>query len=295
MTDSVTDATAPIVVGVDGSDSALMAVRWAAGAAVRERRPLRLISAVGIVPGAYAPTATLTSPAVVEAMHAGAARAIEAATQVVADVDPDVDVAGKTVSGSAMLTLRHASAWAHMLVLGRRGLGGVRGLLLGSVSTDAAAHAECPVVVVGGPAPTTGPVVVGVDGSPTSTAAIAHAFRQADLLNTSLLGVHAYGGSSGAAFYGADQRTLRQFEDEAEELLGEQLAGYPEDYPDVQIERHVGIASPAEEIFDAAQTAQLVVVGTRGHGGIRGLLLGSTSRAVVQVAPCPVMVVHRKP
>ncbi|MDV6307343.1 universal stress protein [Gordonia amicalis] len=295
MTDSVTDATAPIVVGVDGSDCALMAVRWAAGAAVREKRHLRLLSAVGILPGAYAPAPTMTSPAVVEAMHAGAARAIDAATQVAADVAPNVDVEGKTVSGSATLALRHASTWAHMLVIGRRGLGGVRGLLFGSVSNDATAHAECPVVVVGGPAPTTGPVVVGVDGSPTSTAAIGHAFRQADLLKTPLLGVHAYGGSSGAAFYGADQRTLRQFEDEAEELLGEQLAGYPEDFPDVKIERRVGIASPAEEIVDAAQSAQLVVVGTRGRGGLRGLLLGSTSRAVMEVAPCPVMVVHKKP
>ena len=295
MTESASDATAPIVVGVDGSDSALMAVRWAAGAAVREKRDLRVISAAGIVPGAYAPTAMMTSPAVVEAMHAGAARAIEAATQVAVDVAPDLDVAGKVVSGSATLALRHASVWAHLIVLGRRGLGGVRGLLVGSVSNDTTSHAECPVVVVGGPAPTTGPVVVGADGSPTSTAAIGHAFRQADLLGTSLLGVYAYGGSSGAAFYGADQKILRQFEDDAEELLGEQLAGYPEDFPDVKVERRVGIASPAEEIVDAAQSAQLVVVGTRGRGGFRGLFLGSTSRAVLEVAPCPVMVVHRKP
>ena len=290
MTESASDATAPIVVGVDGSDSALMAVRWAAGAAVREKRDLRMISAAGIVPGAYAPTAMMTSPAVVEAMHAGAARAIEAATQVAADVAPDLDVAGKVVSGSATLALRHASVWAHMIVLGRRGLGGVRGLLVGSVSNDTTSHAECPVVVVGGPAPTTGPVVVGVDGERAN-------FRPGllRLLGTSLLGVYAYGGSSGAAFYGADQKILRQFEDDAEELLGEQLAGYPEDFPDVKVERRVGIASPAEEIVDAAQSAQLVVVGTRGRGGFRGLLLGSTSRAVREVAPCPVMVVHRKP
>ncbi|MDS1116293.1 universal stress protein [Gordonia westfalica] len=297
MTDSPTrpiDPSAPIVVGVDGSEFALTAVRWAVAAASRERRPLQVLSAVGLIPYAYAPTAMMTSDAVTEAMQAGARRAVEDATVLAHEIDPDVRVEGKVLGGSPVLALRNASAEAHELVVGRRGLGGVRGLLLGSVSDDAAVHAECPVVIVGGSPTSTGPVVVGVDGSPTSTAAIAHAFRQADLLQTSLLAVHAFGGFSGTAFYGREQ-IIRQLRDEAEELLGEQLAGYSEDFPDVKVERRVGIASPADEIVDAAQSAQLVVVGTRGRGGFRGLLLGSTSRAVLQVAPCPVMVAHAAP
>ncbi|GAA12115.1 universal stress protein [Gordonia alkanivorans] len=291
----MTDSTAPIVVGVDGSDCALMAVRWAAAAASRENRPLLVLSAVGIFPGAYAPTAMMTSDVVVEAMQSDARRAVEAGTAVAKETAPDVPVDGTVVGGSPVLALRHASAQAHSLVVGRRGVGGVRGLLLGSVSNDAAIHAECPVIVVGGPSPTAGPVVVGVDGSPTSTAAIGHAFRQADLLQTSLLAVHTFGGFSGTAFYGDQHQIIRQLRDEAEELLGEQLAGYPEDYPDVKIERRVEIGSPADALVDAAETAQLVVVGTRGRGGIRGLLLGSTSRAVLQVAQCPVMVTHTAP
>ncbi|WP_024499824.1 universal stress protein [Gordonia amicalis] len=296
MADAGTDPSAPVVVAVDGSECALAAVRWAVGAAGREKRHLRVLSAVGMVPGAYAPMAMMTSPALVEAMQAEASRAVDAAMALAKEIDPDVSVDGKIVGGSPMLALRHASSEAHQLVVGRRGLGGVRGLLLGSVSADAAAHAECPVVVVGGEPPTTGPVVVGVDGSPTSTTAIEHAFRQADLLQTSLLAVHAFGGFSGAAFYGRqEEQIIRQLRDEAMELLGEQLAGYPEDYPDVEIERRVEIGSPADEIVDAAESAQLVVVGTRGRGGFRGLMLGSTSRAVLQVASCPVMVTHHKP
>ncbi|WP_281063132.1 universal stress protein [Gordonia sp. 'Campus'] len=203
-------------------------------------------------------------------------------------------VDGEIVLGSPALALRHASAQAHMLVVGRRGLGGVRGLLLGSVSTDAAANAQCPVVLVGGPAPDTGPVVVGVDGSPTSHAAIAHAFRQADPLGTSLLAVHSFGGFSGAAFHGQGQQVIRQLRDEAEAMLGEQLAGHAEDFPDVRVEKRVAIGAPAADIADAAESARLVVLGTRGRGGFRGLLLGSVSQAVVQVAPCPVMVVQNE-
>ncbi|MCX2753625.1 MULTISPECIES: universal stress protein [unclassified Gordonia (in: high G+C Gram-positive bacteria)] len=294
MAELVDPPTAPIVVGVDGSDCALMAVRWAVGAAARENCSVRVLSAVGIVPGAYAPTAMMTSPAVVEAMHADASRAVDAATTLAKSVNPDVPVDGKIVDGSAILALRQASTDAHTVVIGRRGLGGVRGLLLGSVSADAATHAHCPVVIVGGTPPSSGPVVVGVDASPTSRAAIAEAFRQADLLRVPLVAVHAFGEFSPAAFYGDARLAERNMRDEAEEVLGEQLAGYVEDFPDVTIHKHVGIASPAEEVVQAAQSAQLIVVGTRGRGGFRGLLLGSTSRAVVQVAPCPVMVTHNE-
>ncbi|MBD0863987.1 universal stress protein [Gordonia sp. zg691] len=292
MADSPEESLGPIVVAVDGSDCALLAVRWAVHAAAREKRELRVVSAVGTVPGGYAPMAMMPSQTVVDEMHAAATRAIEAGVQLAQDVDPDVSVNGQIVAGSPALALRHASAHAHMLVMGRRGLGGVSGLLLGSVSTDAAAHAHCPVVLVADEPPVAGPVVVGVDSSPTSHAAIAAAFVQADLLQTSLLAVHAFGGFSSAAFFGGGQEVIQRLREEAEELLGEQLAGYVEVHPDVKVDRHVAIGNAADEIVDAAQSAQLVVVGTRGRGGFRGLLLGSTSQAVIQVAPCPVMVVQ---
>lgn len=138
--------------------------------------------------------AIMATEVVVEAMYAGARNAAEAGVELAEELDASVSVSGQIVAGSAALALRHASAHAHLLVVGRRGLGGVRGLLLGSVSTDAAAHAQCPVVVVAEDAPTSGPVVVGVDGSPSSHAAIGHAFRQAEFLQTSLIAAHVYGG-----------------------------------------------------------------------------------------------------
>ncbi|MEO9326980.1 universal stress protein [Gordonia aurantiaca] len=294
MTHPLTDPQAPIVVGVDGSECSQMAVDWAVGACLREKRPLRVLSAVGTVPYAYAPTAMMTADVVMGAMQADARRAVDAAVNHVRDLAPDLHVDGRVVGGTPQLALRHASGEAHKLVVGRRGLGGVRGLLLGSVSADAAAHAECPVVIVGGPPPTVGPVVVGVDASPISVTAIAHAFAQADLLQTSVLAVHGIG-ITNAPLRGQDDTVVTNLRTEAEEMLGEMLAGFPEDYPDVKIERRVGMGSPAAEIVDAAATAQLVVVGTRGRGGFRGLLLGSTSRAVAQVAPCPVMVTHTAP
>lgn len=292
MSHPLTDPLAPVVVGVDGSECSEMAVRWAVGACLREKRPLRVVSAVGSVPYAYAPTAAMTTDIVMEAMQADARRAVEAAVDLVRELAPELEVDGKVLGGSPQLALRHASAEAGKLVVGRRGIGGARGLLLGSVSGDAAAHAECPVVVVGGPAPASGPVVVGVDPSPISANAVAHAFQQADLLGTTLVAVHGVGISTSSTL-GLD--AVERLRGDAEEIVGELLAGHSEDYPDVQVEQRIGVGPAAAEIIDAAESAQLVIVGSRGRGGFRGLLLGSTSRAVIQLAPCPVMVTHTAP
>ena len=85
---------------------------------------------------------------------------------------------------------------------------------------------------------------------------------------------------------------LRELHDEAEETLGAQLAGYGEDYPDVIVEHVITADAPSTRIAELSAQAQLVVMGSRGRGGFRGLLLGSTSQAVLHVADCPVMVVQ---
>ncbi|PKZ63953.1 universal stress protein UspA [Gordonia terrae] len=288
----MTELIAPVVAAVDGSDEACEALRWAAVTAERKHRPLYVVSAVGMVASGYAPTMMMTEDPVHEVMRHDAQRAVDEAVGHARAVAPSIAVSGHLIEGGAALALREISSRANLLVLGRRGKGGVKGLLLGSVSTDVAAHANCPVVVVSGPAPASGPVVVGVDGSRAARTALEYAFEHADLLRTSLLAVHAYGGFSSSAFFEHGDRVVRQLHDEAEALMSEQLAGLAADHPDVSVETVVAVDVAAQRIIDAAHDAQLIVMGSRGRGGFRGLLLGSTSQAVVQVAPCPVMIVH---
>ncbi len=281
---------APIVAAVDGSGTAVDAVRWAAVAAAARNRPLRVISVVQPQPLQFG-SAIAMAEAYTESARAFAEGALDIARLAAREAAPGVDESGEIYDGRPTLVLRQLSQQAHMMVLGRRGLGGVRGLLLGSVSADVSAHAECPVVVVPESPRTTGPVVVGVDGSPISAAAVTEAFRAASFLGTGLTAVHTYLDYPGVSSFDLVEHGRQQLLDEARENLGSQLAGGLEDYPDVPVERIVTMQPPAEQILEAAQDAQLVVLGSRGRGGFRSLLLGSTSRAVLQVAQCAVMVV----
>ena len=158
------------------------------------------------------------------------------------------------------------------------------------VAVGVAAHSVCPVVVVRG---TEGqhdqprPVVVGIDGTPLSEAAIAFAFEAASARRAPLVAVHTWAGSVIAEL--VDWRSAAV---EAEEELAERLAGWGAKYPDVAVRRVVGRASAARALLDLSTQAQLVVVGSRGHGEVAGLLLDSVSNALVHAAGCPVAIVR---
>lgn len=279
----------PVVVGVDGSESALRAVRWAADDARRRRLPLRLVHAYE-APVGYR-TEFVDWGALLEGLVEQAREWLEQARQAAEETAPDVVT--EAVKSFPVPTLVAESAHAALLVLGTRGLGGFSGLLVGSTAVGLVARARCPVVVVRGGAPHTGPVVVGVDGTPVGEAAIAFAFAEAATRGTGLVAVHtwtdlllemAFAGETAAL----DTTVVAQ---EAEAVLGERLAGWHEKYPDVSVERQVTREPAAQALLRHAENAQLVVVGTRGRGGFRGLLLGSTSQQLLQHASCPVAVV----
>ncbi|MDL9945777.1 universal stress protein [Gordonia sp. ABSL11-1] len=282
-----------ILVGVDGSDASNAAVRWAATAATIENVDLKLVGVYDISTSNYAPGLIIPQD-VVDAIKQDATDAVHAAAELAKEAAPGVSVQTTLVEGDAARALLELGKDAGTIVLGTRGLGSIKGLFLGSVSTSVAAHFHGRVVVVAG-AGGDGAVVVGVDDSPVSDAAVAEAFRQASLRNATLVAVHTWTPLDVDALhgYGIDPDEIARMSQDAVEAVAERLAGYTADYPDVVVERVVIPEEPAKAVLDAADDgAQLIVVGSRGRGGFKGLLLGSTSQKILHQADRPVMVVR---
>jgi nucleotide-binding universal stress UspA family protein len=173
--------------------------------------------------------------------------------------------------------------------LGCTGRGAVGRLLLGSVSSGVVRSAKCPVVVIRAeasflPHSNQAPVLVGIDASPASELALAIAFDEASRRDVGLTALHAW---SDAAAY---QVPWQDWASEAERSLAEYLAGWQERYPDVKVQRVVGLDHPGRALIAESESAQLVVVGSHGRGGVAGLLLGSVSNAVVHSVDTPVIV-----
>ena len=287
-------AGGPVVVGVDESDSARDAVRWAAAEAARRGAPLRLVAAFAPIPAGHVGNPGLGT-SYRRVMTEGARAVLTSAAELAAQVAPGVATEAELRTGFPVPVLLDESERAVLTVVGSRGLGGFTGLLVGSVAVALAARGGSPVAVVrcdpgdGDAADGDRPVVVGVDGSPTSEFALALAYEEAALRSAPLVAVHTWLDDmlEPALAPVIDWAAL-----EAEEsaLLAQRLAGWSEKYPDVEVRRLVVRDRPARALVAESAGAALVVVGSRGRGGAAGLLLGSVSHALLQHAHCPVLV-----
>jgi nucleotide-binding universal stress UspA family protein len=268
-----------VVVGYDGSAGSEIALAWAAERARRRSAPLVLVHALR--PWPYE-AALLTSP------EADEARALlDRVVQRLAQDGPlDVRPRLSLAASPARLVLDHAGD-AECVVVGARGHGGpLGGLHLGSVGAQLVSHAPCPVVVVRRGSGSG--IVVGVDGSPTSSLAIGFAFAEAEALGEPLTAVHAWR----PRMHG-DLPLVDDMDDGHESaLLSESLAGWSQKSPDVEVRHVLSTLEPAAALVAESATARLLVVGSRGLGGFRGLLLGSVSGSVLRHAVCDVAVVR---
>lgn len=292
-------ASAAVVVGADGSVAADRAVVWAADVAVRRRRKLRIVhgldlQAVRRMYGGYAGRV----PMMIEGARDHGAAVAERAAQRARAAAPGVQVSTQVSDAGPAAALVEASAAAYLVALGAAGASGLAAHV-GSILLSVSGHGEGAVVVVRTgvdceTVPQRGPVVVGVDGSAVSEAAIGKAFEEASERGADLVAVHVWsdldlGRFAGESSISQPATDVREVE---RAMLAERLAGWQEKYPDVPVTRKVYWSDPVAVLKRFSESAQLLVVGSRGRGSFLGMLLGSVSNALVQHAFCPVMVVH---
>ncbi|GAA0373425.1 universal stress protein [Microbispora corallina] len=274
-----------IVVGVDGSRAGVEAAAWAAREAALRHAPLRIVHAI---PDWACRTAGKGPYAeVAEWMRSGAEQVLAGAAERAEAEAPHVETATAILPGDPRSALIAEAAGAALLVVGNHGLGGFRGLLVGSVAHGVAGHAPCDVVVVRtAPGEPGGEVVAGVDGSPAGGRSLEFAFAEAALRHAPLRAVHAWN-----PFEGPLPGGPRDEEGEAR-LLREALEGPRARHPDVAVTEEVVRGHPVDALLRASEGADLLVVGSRGHGAFAGLVLGAVTQPLLHHATCPLAVVR---
>lgn len=293
-----------VLVGVDGSPASLAAADWAANYARVHGFGLHLVCAYS-VPSFTAAALDGGYAALDDSAIAEGARAV--LDEAVARVSvTGVRTTSAVATGDASAVLVELSADAATVVVGTRGRGGFAERLLGTVSSALPAHAHCPTVVVPHrehaedreehelpTRPAVRRIVVGVDGSPAAELALDRAVREAEVWDaelTAVAGVPIGTGTSYLAWLPATidhESVLRDVAEGLDVVVDRVLV----DHPGLHVRRHVLDGTGAQLLTEFSTAVDLVVLGSRGRGGFAGLLLGSTSQAVLHHASCPVMVV----
>lgn len=287
-----------VVVGIDGSDEAFAAALWASEDATRRNVPLDVIHswAIPLPPVGIGPAPLGVAD---DRIRDAAQSVLDDAVTRIRESAPAATVNGTLYPGTPAGALLDAAERATLVVVGSSGLDRITEFVLGSVTMQVVTHAACPVAVVpsrdvGEPGLVTGRVVVGVDGSELSVDATHVAFEEAALRGAGVTLLHAWNAPAydTAGVVLPDDLRLEDAHSDEVRAVAVTVAGLAEKYPDVQVEQRLLPGRPAKVLAEASRGAELVVVGSRGHGGFASLLLGSTSRSLLHHARCPVMVVR---
>ncbi|GAB3131963.1 universal stress protein [Tsukamurella serpentis] len=283
-----------VLVGVDGSERSQAAAAWAADEAVRRSTPLVIASAADTAAAALGFNLT-ASDSFYSYLKGQTDEALASAKAAALAAHPDLEVGSVSAAAKPVDLLVELSKNARVTVVGDTGVGAFSRVLIGSVAQGVARKVTGPVAVVRGTAAPDGAVVVGVDGSETSAAAVRAAFENASARGADLVAVHSWTdlpsfyASAYAASYGIDWEAE---EARAETALAENLAGYASEFPDVGITKVVTRGDATATLVQASTGANLVVVGSHGRGAIGTFLLGSVSGHLIAHADCPVLIVR---
>ena len=287
--------TGAVVIGVDGSQHARRGVAWGVAQAARENRPVVLAFAFGTIEPLWT-TLPGVDLAALQQDAADASRSMveELRAEILAE-HADLDVIALAVQGDPRDLLLTLSESAETLVIGSRGRGAVRSLLLGSVALAVTRHSACPVIVLRPEAEPGGRagVIVAVDATGRSSATLDYAFRAASWLGEPLTVLHCFWDAavalSGAGLVPADTDIS-----EERAAVSEVMAGFTERYPDVAVETVFGQGLVDQVLLEMSVGKALLVVGSRSRTSIAEFVLGSVASTMVEQAPSPVAVVPRK-
>lgn len=284
----MTETRRSVVAGVSRTRHAVneQVIRWAADEATARGLPLHILHAQEWPRGA-SPTVEPGHPAHAWSTHfrAGGQTLLDEARRAAEARYPSLAVTTELAAGRPAHVLREAGDRAALLVLGGHRFTGVESAFAGGKGHALVGHLPCPLALVPEPSsdtPADAPVVVGVDGSASSLAAIEVAFEEADAAKAELVAVEVRR---------PRDATWPEFLEDTRLHLSELLSGHRERYPDTEVRHEILTGDPALMLASAARHARCLVVGSRGRGGFRGMLLGSTSRALVHHTDCPLLVV----
>ncbi|WP_371494706.1 universal stress protein [Kitasatospora sp. NBC_00374] len=277
----------PIVLGVDAQGPGRLATAWAADEADRRGLPLLMVHAV---PKPASDRGSFEERHHEDLRETGR-RMLDKAAALAGEIHPGLAVTTNLVDGIPGQILCRESPNAELVVLGSRRLTRPEEYFSTySVALPVSAQAACPVVVVREPEHVTEDppnLVVGVDGSPSSAAAVDVAFDLAARRGAALRAIWVWQSQLIARI---DEHTATQT---LRRLLTETTAGHADRYPDVDLTHEVIRGHPVEELAKASEHALAVVVGRRGHGGFTGMRLGSVPHGLLHHARCPIVTVPR--
>ncbi|MEU4585557.1 universal stress protein [Kitasatospora aureofaciens] len=280
--------TEPVIVGVDGSGRSLRALMWATHEAALHNAALRVVH---VLP-TWEHDIPFHPPGMWLSVRDHGVDILTEAATIAKESRPGLDVSAELMVGHPAAVFVDLSKQASAVVLGARGEGGLSNVLLGSVSLQVSGHAEAPVVVVGYVSGGNDRILVGTDGSESSSAALAYAFEEASLRRAALHVLRAWGLPTPP-----DDSTVPDPEQIAEDYRQEcerGLAVLRARYPDINVQVELVRSRPSDALVRASGRADLAVVGSRGKGGFHGLAVGSVSHALLQDASCPVAVIRSK-
>jgi nucleotide-binding universal stress UspA family protein len=271
----------PVVVALDGSPHSAQTLEWGVAEAVRRQARVLLVR---ILDDAWQVNAWTWYPVVGSSdAHVEATAYLAERCGHVRERHPGVRVDARVLTGPVVPCLNELSADAQLVVIGARARQGrVR---TGAVGAHVAAHARCPVAVVRtdpeNPTPPGAAVMVGVDGSAASLVAADMAAHEAWMRGRPLLVVHA-----------RPRRVADDANDATQQAAQAVMAALREANPGLEVALALVDDDPVDALTGLSAGAALLVVGSRGLGSFRGMLLGSVSSVVVREATCPVLVVH---
>lgn len=280
----------PVVVGVDPDPGRRAALAWAADEADRRHLPLLLVLAMEVPPGYRPATGQPAWDRWQEGLRAAGDHLLEEAVAFVASRRPAARVSAVLAEGHPEWVLHERARGASLVVLGSWHLSAFQERFTSAaVALPLMAHARCPVVVVPEPEHVSERpafLVVGVDGSAHSAAAVDWAFEEAAVRGARLRALYVRLPPVAGCDEAADFRESRR-------LLSEAVAGRTAAYPDVDLRHEVVTGHPVEVLTKESEHALGLIVGSRGRGGFPGMLLGSVSQGAVLHARCPVVTVPR--